>query len=312
MGVGTSMAQKTPRDTWLRSRDGLVGGAGAGRDASTFLARETRGVVSTFLAVRGTHVAALIAFYALLAIFPLVFITLSLAGLFGEQGETSRLVEQLQRAFPGVSARRLANTVNEFREQAIFLGLIGGVGLLWSSLGLFSALESAFNIVYGVTNRTFAHGKVLMLAMVAGLLAVMFVALAVGALGVEVLLGFRGVGTTLAYAFPVALQALLLFGLLWVVYHVLPNTKLTWKAAVPGAAGASAALTASFQGVPLFVRATDNLVALRAFGGATLLLVWLFLMANILVLGAVINWRLAVRRAAISRSAHRAPAARAR
>ena len=42
----------------------------------------------------------------------------------------------------------------------------------------------------------------------------------------------------------------------------------------------------------MFVRATDNLVALRAFGGATLLLVWLFLMANIIVLGAVVNWRL--------------------
>ena len=258
-----------------------------------FLARETRGVVSTFLTVRGTHVAALIAFYALLAFFPLVFIGLALAGLFSEQGESSYLIEQLQRAFPGTSAGRLATTVNEFREQAVYLALVGGAGLLWSSLGVFSALESAFNIVYGLPNRTFARGKALMLALVAGSLSLLFVALAVASVGVHLLLGQGGTATSVAYALPIAVSTVLVFGLVWTLYRVLPNTRLSWRAALPGAAAAPVALTASFQGVPIFVRATDNLVALRAFGGATLLLVWLFLMANILVLGAVVNWRLA-------------------
>jgi len=33
------------------------------------------------------------------------------------------------------------------------------------------------------------------------------------------------------------------------------------------------------------------LVAMRAFGGLALVLVWLYLMANVIVLGAEINWR---------------------
>ncbi len=283
---------------------------GASAEAGAFVARETKGVVRTFLDVRGTHLAALIAFYGLLAFFPLVLIGLALAGLFGEQTESSFLIEQLNRTFPGASGRRLANTVNEFREQAVYLAAIGGVAVLWSSLGLFSALESAFNLVYGVKNRPFARGKALMFVILVGSVAALFLALIAGSLGVELLVRLGGTETPFAYGFAIALSSIIVFGLLWVAYHVLPNAAVTWTQALPGAAGAAVALVASFQAVPLFVRATDNLVALRAFGGATLLLVWLFLMANIIVLGAVVNWRLsrgARQRAALEGTSGRAP-----
>jgi uncharacterized BrkB/YihY/UPF0761 family membrane protein len=47
----------------------------------------------------------------------------------------------------------------------------------------------------------------------------------------------------------------------------------------------------SFQALPLFIRlTTGELVALQAFGGLVLLLVWLYLMANVLVFGAEVNW----------------------
>jgi uncharacterized BrkB/YihY/UPF0761 family membrane protein len=49
-------------------------------------------------------------------------------------------------------------------------------------------------------------------------------------------------------------------------------------------------LQASFQALPIFVRATGDLYTLKAFGGLVLLLVWLYLMANVLVFGAEVNW----------------------
>ena len=52
-------------------------------------------------------------------------------------------------------------------------------------------------------------------------------------------------------------------------------------------------LQASFQILPTFVRLSRELVALQAYGGLVLLLVWLYVMANILVLGAEVNWWLA-------------------
>ena len=54
---------------------------------------------------------------------------------------------------------------------------------------------------------------------------------------------------------------------------------------------ATIVLQVSFQALPAFVRLTSgDLVTLQAFGGLVLLLFWLYLMANVLVLGAEVNW----------------------
>jgi uncharacterized BrkB/YihY/UPF0761 family membrane protein len=56
---------------------------------------------------------------------------------------------------------------------------------------------------------------------------------------------------------------------------------------------AAVLLEASFQVLPLYVRFSNNVVALKAFGGPALLLVWLYVMANVIVFGAEVNWRYA-------------------
>jgi len=53
---------------------------------------------------------------------------------------------------------------------------------------------------------------------------------------------------------------------------------------------AAIALEASFQVLPIYVRFSNNVVALKAFGGPALLLVWLYVMANVIVFGAEVNW----------------------
>ena len=58
----------------------------------------------------------------------------------------------------------------------------------------------------------------------------------------------------------------------------------------PGAIVGTVLFQISFQALPLYLRFSDQLLALRAFGGLVILLVWLYLMANIIVLGAEINW----------------------
>ena len=74
---------------------------------------------------------------------------------------------------------------------------------------------------------------------------------------------------------------------------------LTWRETLPGALFAAVFLQGSFQLLPLFVRLSGELIALQAYGGLVLLLVWLYLMANILVLGAEVNWWLGRSRARV-------------
>src|SRR5438552_4109818 len=55
-------------------------------------------------------------------------------------------------------------------------------------------------------------------------------------------------------------------------------------------------LEASFQVLPIYERYANVNPALRAFGGPAILLVWLYVMANLVVFGAEVNWWRARRR----------------
>ncbi len=247
-------------------------------------------IVTKYLADRGTHLAAMIAYFAILAFVPLLFLALSLVAFLGEQDESSYLIEELRRSFPENSVENILDTVTEIQEQATELSVIGGIGLLWAALGFFSVLESAFNIVYGLPNRPFIRQKTLVLLLTAASLVVLFLALVISSIGVE-LADRAAVGAgALTYLFALLVSTALLIGFTWSLYRLLTNTPLTWRETLPGALVASVLLQASFQILPIFVRLSNELVALQAYGGLVLLLVWLYVMANILVLGAEVNW----------------------
>jgi uncharacterized BrkB/YihY/UPF0761 family membrane protein len=58
----------------------------------------------------------------------------------------------------------------------------------------------------------------------------------------------------------------------------------------PGAALAAVLLQLTFQILPLFVRLSREVVAVQALGTSALLLVWIYVMANVIVFGAEVNW----------------------
>jgi membrane protein len=255
-------------------------------------------IVRKYLDDRGTHLAAMIAYFAILAFVPLLFLALSLLAFAGEQDESSYLVEELRRSFPENSVENMLEVVTEIQEQAAELSVIGGIGLIWAALGFFSVLESAFNIVYGLPNRPFIRQKGLVLLLTAASLIVLFLALVIASVGVELVQRAGVAEGALSYVYALLVSTALLVVFTWSLYRLLTNTSLSWRETLPGALFASVFLQASFQVLPVFVRLSSELVALQAYGGLVLLLVWLYVMANILVLGAEVNWWLARGRAA--------------
>jgi uncharacterized BrkB/YihY/UPF0761 family membrane protein len=73
-------------------------------------------------------------------------------------------------------------------------------------------------------------------------------------------------------------------------YYFLTNEDLTVREVLPGSIFASILLEATFQVLPLYQRYADLNPALRAFGAPAILLVWLYVMSNVIVLGAELNW----------------------
>ena len=251
-----------------------------------------RGTVAKFFRDRGPHLAAMIAYFALLSFVPLVFLALALLGLAAPANTSSYLVTELKRAFPGSSVGSIVHAVREVQKHAATLGIVGAIVLLWTSLSLFSVLESAFNIVYGRPNRSFLRGKGLAVVLMIGSLVTLFVGLLVGTMGFDVLKhyapGVIGNGYV-AYTLSIVISLLFVFVFLASVYYVLPTVDLTFREVLPGAIAASVLLEASFQVLPLYLRLEKHVVAAQAFGGPVLLLVWLYVMANVIVFGAELN-----------------------
>jgi membrane protein len=248
-----------------------------------------------FYADRGPHLAAMIAYFALLSLVPLIFLTLALLGLFGRVDESTYLVRELNNILPSASISQIVDVVNEIRDNAATLGLIGGVFLLWTSLSLFSVLESAFNIVYGRPNRSFFHGKGIAVVVMLGTLVTLFAGLVIGTVGFELIHdaapGFIS-NRWVAYVLSLILSTGAVFVFLVSTYYLLTNAELTVREVLPGSVLASVLLQVSFQALPLYVALSqrDEVLTLRALGAPVILLIWLYVMANAIVFGAEINW----------------------
>src|SRR5262249_35148360 len=175
-------------------------------------------------------VPALVAYFPLLSVAPLLFLALSLLGLTDRADASDFLVRELKRAFPGTSVGSILTLVHKVQDNAATLGIIGAVALLWSSLSLFSALESAFNIVYGRPNRSFLRGKALAATLMVATITMLFVSLLAGSIGAEVLKryapGFVSNGVV-AYVVSVAVSLFGIFVFLFAVYWLLPTADVS-------------------------------------------------------------------------------------
>jgi membrane protein len=258
------------------------------------MANQPGSVLGKYLEDRGPHLAAMVAYYALLSLFPFLFLVLSTLGVAGQIDQSSALVKELERILPSESVHDLLSLVRSVQANAGTFFVIGFVGIIWSTLGFYSALESMLNIVFRVNNRGFVAGKWISFVLVLGSLAVLFSTLLIS----TVITGWlhrheSGVLTqsVIPYLFAVGVSGIGSFVFLMVIYRVLTNVDLHRGDVWPGALFGTVLFQVSFQVVPYYLRRADVLIALRAFGGLVLLLVWLYLMANVIVLGAEINWR---------------------
>ena len=258
--------------------------------------RAVRASFDRFFGERGTHLAAMVAYFALASFVPLIFLALSVLGFLDQADSSSALVSYLEDIFPGQSVDSIVSVVDAVQRNAATLSVVGAVALLWSSLSLFSSLESAFNIVYGRPNRPFLRGKGLAVAYMSVSLVFLFIGLTVGTLGYDLLRRYATDAVSnrwVALALTLLTSGAALFAFLLSAFYRLPNARLTRREVLPGAILGAIVLVGTLQALPLFVFLTSEVVALQTLGTTFLLLVWLYVMANVIVFCAALNYVLA-------------------
>jgi membrane protein len=255
--------------------------------------RATSAILRRYFGSRGPHLAAMLAYYALLSLFPFVFLAASLVSAIGRPEETSAFLRDLSHVLPGTSAHDLARFVRSLESNVTEIGIIGGVGLLWSSLGFLSALESGLNVIYGLPNRGFLHQKLVVL----GLFGSALIGLLVGLTTVftsQTALSDIAPGLSNYAAWRIggglAISTLTTFAFLLLIYRTLPNTELRTRQVLPGAVIGTLLLQVTFEALPIYVRSTGGLPALKVFSGALVLLVWLYVMGNVVLIGGAVTW----------------------
>lgn len=243
-------------------------------------------------------IAAGLALYALLAAFPALAAAVSLYGLFASPDQIASQIGKLAGVMPQQAADILrASLENLARQQSQALGtgaVIGFLLALWSARKGMDALMTATNIAYdeqeerGFFKRLFVS-LAFTIAAVVGFVLVLLLAVAA-----PVLLKALGVGggleTFLSLLRWVVLWFLVVFALA-VVYRYAPNrAKAKWRWVTWGSAIAATLWLAGSLLFSLYVQNFGSYgETYGALGGVVVLLLWFYLSAFIVLLGAEIN-----------------------
>lgn len=235
-----------------------------------------------------THMAAGVAYYAILSLFPLLLGLLAIFGMFlPSEAIQEELFEFFERNLPGATDV-LERNIEDVIQLRGAIGLISLVLLFWSASAMFGALGRAINRAWDIhQDRPFHIRKLRDLTMALGT-GVLF-ALSVGATAVfSILQGMDlpGVGTVadsgarfLGFLFSLAIFLLL--------YKFMPNTKTFWRYVWPGALLAAILFEIAKT---LFVFYLDRFATYESVYGSVasviILLVWIYISAFILILGA--------------------------
>ena len=124
-----------------------------------------------------TH-AASIAYYALLSLFPFLLLLLSILGFVtADEDDRVAVLGFVFRYFP-TRLDFMTDQLDAFRADSIRIGVAGGLGLVWASLGFFGAVTSAVNEAWGVEKqRSFWKHRLVSFLMLVAAAVAMVVAL---------------------------------------------------------------------------------------------------------------------------------------
>lgn len=242
--------------------------------------------------------AAGLAFYGMLAIFPALAAFVSIYGLIADPAEVREQFETLTAVMPGDAAEILGEQltrVSSAENQTLSLAAIGSLLVaLWSASRGTKAFMIAMNIAYNerekrnlITLNLMAIGLTLFLMVIAA------VALAV-TVAVPAALSILGLESALELAISVLRWpaiALFLIVALGVLYRFAPcRSNAQWRWLTPGSVAAIVLWLIASIGFSIYVRNFGNYNQIYgSIGAIVVAMFWFWLSAFVVIMGAELN-----------------------
>ena len=258
----------------------------------------TRRVKDQIKRDRLSIIAAGVAFYALLAIFPGLVALVAMYGLFADPAQIERHVAPLSGILPPEAAKIVLTQLHDLvstTRGALGLGAIAGLLVaLWSASSAVRTLMEALNVAYDEEERRGLvrfYGTALILT-VGGVIAVI---LAIGlVVGLPAVLNFIGLSSLLETVVSLArwpILALLAIVAFAVIYRYGPSrAQPRWRWVSWGATIAVALWIVGSALFSLYVNRFGNYnETYGAAGAVVILLMWFLLSSYAVLIGAEIN-----------------------
>ncbi|MBJ6764059.1 YihY/virulence factor BrkB family protein [Myxococcaceae bacterium JPH2] len=239
-----------------------------------------------------SDVAGSLTFRGILALFPFLLFLVSLAGVLIDPHQAQTLIHELSRVAPKEVTAILSQRIQSLADSnPVGLLTVGGVGAVWAASGGISALMTALNTAYGVRETRplwKTRGIAVTTTLVTALVAILAAAVAVATPALAGKLGGRAESVVLWLRLPVA-GVLMMF--LWaVLYHVLPNVTQRFRLITPGSVVGVLIWILASWGFSTYVANFGKYdVNYGAIGGVIVLLLWMWISAQVVLLGAEIN-----------------------
>ena len=240
-----------------------------------------------------THAAA-IAYYALLSLFPFLLLVFSILGWVTADAEDRLVVLTFVFSYFPTQFDFVNTQLMALRETSVRIGVAGGLGLMWASLGVFGAITSAVNEAWGVEKqRSFLkHRLVSFLMLVAGGGVMIVALLLVSAMKVAEASWFGVMLTRFQWlhalrSFTVASSATILLILaLGVVYHFIPNAKTRFRDVWVGAILTGLLWRGAFDGFSWYIASRGGLTLIHgSIATVVVFLLWVYVSSVILMYG---------------------------
>jgi membrane protein len=242
--------------------------------------------------------AAEVAYFGILALFPFSMFALTLMGFIPLRGLEQEIIGAFQRVMPPEVARLIEATLSEIMGKQ-HGGLLASTLLfaLWSASGGINVLITAFNRAYEVAEtRRLWHVRLVALFVTLASALAAIVATTAMIVGPELVrqawsfFGFGGAFDRLWAWLRWPTAAIAMTSLVALMYYVLPNVKEKRRSIFTGALVSVLLWLAVSLGFRWCVaRFTAYARVYGALGTVVLLLVWLYLSGITLIVGGEIN-----------------------
>jgi len=247
--------------------------------------------------------AAQIAYFATLSLFPFLIFLLSLISYLPIEGDLAgQVLQALQEQLPAESFQLLSNYVQNLvgnllespSQQLIGLGLLTA---LWSASMAVGALITTINRAYNLRpRRSIVHQKILSIALTLVLTGIWLLSMIMVLLGPTAthemfqFLGLAGDAHNLWTTLRVPLALGLMLVTLAILYYYAPEARQKFKWILPGAMTSTILWFGASSLFRLFVRNFGTYNKLYgSLAAVIILMVWLWISGLIFLLGAEIN-----------------------